>query len=47
MKQNKQFATITRTARMPEGSYKKLYTTKGSFEGSDNIRPNTLLDPPK
>ena len=47
MKQNKQFATITRTARMPKGSYEKLYTTKGSFEGSDNIRPITLLDPPK
>ena len=40
MKQNKQFATITRTARMPKGSYEKR------FEGSDNIRPITLLDPP-
>ena len=47
MEQNKQFSAITRTARMPKGSYEKLYTTKGSFEGSGNIRPITLLDPPK
>ena len=47
MKQTKQFTTITSTARMPKGSYEKLYTTKGSFEGSDKIRPITLLDPPK
>ena len=43
MKQNKQYATIIRTARMPKGSYEQLYTTKESFEGSDNIRPTLYL----
>ena len=32
---------------MPQADMKNLYTTKGSSEGSDNIRPFTLLDPLK
>ena len=39
---NKQFATIT---RMQQADMKNIYTTKGSSEGSDNIRPIALFDP--